>query len=121
MAHRALFTALILLLGLPQITWGQVAGPEPGAIQGRVLGERRSGANPLGNAVVSLQSPTRFFTVSADSLGRYRVDEMEPGPWRVKATYVGFRATTAIVRVPDGGTVDLDLSLRWEPIPKNPT
>jgi hypothetical protein len=116
MALRILISALLLLAGTPPSSWSQVVEPETGTVRGRILAERRAGPDVLPNAVVSFQSLARNVTVVADSLGRYQATGLEAGPWRVRAVYVGFRSTSAVIRVPESGQVELDLSLRWEPI-----
>lgn len=53
----------------------------------------------------------RFFAVT-DADGRYRIDQVPPGTYRVTAWYEGIAVQTLRVSVPVGGTADLDFRLR---------
>ena len=111
--------ALFLWILVPYAAEAQV--PEethrpPGAIQGAILGARRAEAIPLANAIVSITSGYRHFTVTADSQGRYKVTDLSPGTWRVRAVHVGYHTLSAAVQVPSQGVVTLDLSLNWDPV-----
>jgi plastocyanin len=54
----------------------------------------------------------RFFAVTDDQ-GRYRIDRVPPGTYTVTAWYEGVVQQSRTITVPDeGGTVDLDFSLR---------
>jgi plastocyanin len=53
----------------------------------------------------------RFFAVT-DQNGRYRIDQIPPGTYRVTAWYEGIALETERVTIPAGATVDLDFRLR---------
>jgi plastocyanin len=53
----------------------------------------------------------RFFAVT-DQNGRYRIDQVPPGTYRVTAWYEGIALETERVTIPAGATVDLDFRLR---------
>jgi hypothetical protein len=53
----------------------------------------------------------RFFAVT-DAEGRYRIDQVPPGTYQVTAWYEGISQVTQRVTITDGGTADLDFSLR---------
>jgi hypothetical protein len=53
----------------------------------------------------------RFFAVT-DAEGRYRIDQVPPGTYQVTAWYEGIAEQTERVTISDGGTADLDFSLR---------
>ena len=53
----------------------------------------------------------RFFTVT-DQDGRYLIEQIPPGTYRVTAWYEGIALQTAPVTIPAGGTADLDFRLR---------
>jgi plastocyanin len=52
-----------------------------------------------------------FFAVT-DAEGRYRIDDVPPGNYSVVAWNEGLPSETKPVAVPDGGTTELDFSLR---------
>ncbi|HEY3384409.1 MAG TPA: carboxypeptidase regulatory-like domain-containing protein [Vicinamibacterales bacterium] len=53
----------------------------------------------------------RFFAVT-DQDGRYRIDRIPPGTYRVTAWYEGIAERTEQVTILAGGTADLDFTLR---------
>jgi plastocyanin len=53
----------------------------------------------------------RFFTVT-DEAGRYRIDQVPPGTYRVTAWYEGIAVQTQRVTISAAGTADLDFRLR---------
>jgi plastocyanin len=53
----------------------------------------------------------RFFAVT-DQNGRYRIDQVPPGTYRVTAWYEGIALQTGRVTIPAGATADLDFRLR---------
>jgi plastocyanin len=53
----------------------------------------------------------RFFAVT-DQNGRYRIDQIPPGTYRVTAWYEGIALETERVTIPAGATADLDFRLR---------
>ena len=53
----------------------------------------------------------RFHAVS-DAEGRYRIDRIPPGTYRLTAWYEGVARQTQEVTIPSGGTAELNFSLR---------
>jgi plastocyanin len=53
----------------------------------------------------------RFFAVTDES-GRYRIERVPPGTYRVTAWYEGAAQQSRQVTIPAGGTADLDFTLR---------
>ena len=53
----------------------------------------------------------RFFTVTYQD-GRYLIEQIPPGTYRVTAWYEGIALQTSPVTIPAGGTADLDFRLR---------
>ena len=56
----------------------------------------------------------------ADSLGRYRIEEVPQGTVRLRISHVAHRSARVTVAVPDGGTVSLDIDLEWSPLALQP-
>ncbi len=53
----------------------------------------------------------RFFAMT-DEEGRYRIEQVPPGTYRVTAWYEGIAQQTQRVTITDGGAAELDFSLR---------
>ena len=86
----------------------QEAGPGVAAtIQGRVL-ERGSDA-PVEAAAVRVEG-SALLSVT-DSLGRYRLDDVPPGPQVLRVEHVGYATTRTTVRVLPGGALTVDLEV----------
>ena len=100
---------------------GQVRRQEAeGIIRGRIFGRRGMSVSPLPNAVVDASSGRQRLTVVSDGFGDYAVTGLTPGRWRILAVHVGYEEMAAEVQVPPGGSVSLDVELRWEPVSLTP-
>ena len=53
----------------------------------------------------------RYFAISDDE-GRYHIENIPPGPYSVVAWHEGASADPRPVTVPDGGTAELDFSIK---------
>jgi hypothetical protein len=87
------------------------------APQGSLTGTVRdleTGA-PVPGAIVSL--PDQQQRTLTDSLGRYRLPGIAPGPHEVSAHRIGYGSWKVSVLVPDSGSVTVDFSLRPQPVP----
>ena len=95
---------ILLFLGLYcTAAWAQVTG----SIQGFVT-DAKSG-NPLPGA--NVQIVDTFLGASTDADGRYHLHDVEPGIYTLKASFIGYKADTAVVRVQVDRQVNLDFEL----------
>lgn len=81
-----------------------------GLILGRVL-DRETGA-PIPDAEVRLGESGRVAVT--DPVGRFLIDELEPGPYRIVVSHLAYGEDEDEVRVPDDRRV-LDLTVRLAP------
>ena len=75
---------------------------------------------PLPFAIIQISIPGEQRTTLADSLGRYRIEEVPRGTVRLTVSHVAHRSARVIVAVPDGKTVSLDIDLEWSPLALQP-
>jgi hypothetical protein len=102
-----LLAALVLCLWAPRAA----AAQEAAALRGQV---RDAAGAPLGGVQVSARGQgagTRRATVT-DAAGRYRLEGLPPGRYRVQARQLGFAPGEAEVVLARGGTPVLDFALR---------
>jgi TonB-linked SusC/RagA family outer membrane protein len=108
---------LAFILGLPAAVGGEVpgGGPEPGtadAAPGRIVGQvvDQADGSPLGTVQVYIPG-TGLGTLTDDD-GRYIIADVPPGLYRVEARRIGYALShRENVRVPDGGTVQVDFQM----------
>lgn len=91
---------------------GAGADGVPGAVRGTV--EAAGDGRPLAAAEVHLDGERAAVT---DSAGRFELRGVEPGPHRVRVTYLGFESREALVRVPAGDTVESAVRMQTDPVP----
>lgn len=118
----SLLAILLVLMGLVGIEPGpaplgafQVSEGE-GEIRGRILGRRGKSLTPLPNALVQITQGRHLRTAVSDAQGRYRLPGLADGRWRLQALHVGYDDLSAVVLVPQGRAVTLDVELRWKPV-----
>ena len=82
----------------------------------RVVGVVRDEATgePLAGALVSLPDLDR--TTSTDAGGRYVLPDVPPGPQHVLVRFIGHTQHALHALVPAGGTLEIDVTLRAEPV-----
>ncbi len=119
------FWALVFLtaVGLPSRGAGQEPDPAfrgAGGVEGLVSGRQRSASYPLPHVLLELSRGTDYRTAATDSLGRYRVQGLSHGRWRIHAVHVGYEGLSMEVLVPAGGVVELDMELMARPIRLDP-
>ncbi|HZD05468.1 MAG TPA: carboxypeptidase regulatory-like domain-containing protein [Longimicrobiales bacterium] len=107
---------LVLALGLltaslPQQRPDTVGRPPP-SIQGVVRAVEDGRRLPVPWALIEVIGPSRRRTVMADSAGRYRVDGIDAGFQRLRASQVGYETVEIEVHVPGGDSVEVDIVLR---------
>lgn len=82
-----------------------------------VVRDEETGA-PLAGAVVTLRDLERG--VPTDAAGRYELRDVPPGPQHLGVQRVGYAARTLHALVPRGGTLEINVALRPEPIRLTP-
>ncbi len=95
-------------------------GLPSGAIEGVVRTHEGPDVRPLPFAIVQATMPGKQRTILADSLGRYRIEALPPGPVRLRVSHVAHRSARLSVAVPEGETVSVDIDLEWSPIELRP-
>lgn len=89
----------------------------PGVIEGRVV-------DPQGRPVRdgALDQLALFGDIGLDTIGigfgsdgRFRLERMLPGPWRITAEKDGFESASVVVDVPPGGVATIEIVLRPAP------
>ncbi|MEZ0334866.1 MAG: carboxypeptidase regulatory-like domain-containing protein [Gemmatimonadales bacterium] len=82
----------------------------------RVVGVVRDEATgePLAGALVSLPDLDR--TTSTDAGGRYVLPDVPPGPQHILVRFIGHTQHALHALVPAGGTLEIDVTLRAEPV-----
>lgn len=86
------------------------AGPvqlAPGSIAGRVTDKKAGTA--LAGATVVIEGSSRSATTGND--GRYRIADVAPGAYTLRARYIGYAPATASATVSEGQEVTADLAL----------
>ena len=91
-----------------------------GAIEGVVRTHEGTHARPLPYAIIQVSTLGKQRVTLADSLGRYRIEEVPQGTVRLRVSHVAHRSARVTVAVPDGGTVSLDIDLEWSPLALQP-
>ena len=83
---------------------------------GSISGTLRDGVTnePLGGAVIAVLDLNRSAVADAD--GRYRFDRVPPGTHALLVRRIGYAPRTLEALVPAGGSVDITVALRAEPI-----
>jgi outer membrane receptor protein involved in Fe transport len=100
----ALVLATLLGLGLT----GPASAAEPGGrLEGKVSD---TSGGPLPGAHVSVEGPV-FKDVTAGAGGVFRVSDLKPGEYKVRASLQGFKAAEAAVKVAAGEMAGVALSL----------
>ncbi len=85
-----------------------------GVLHGRILSST-TGA-PIAGASVSIRHGNSFLLLVTDDEGRYRASGLTPGDALVVAQALDHAGLEAVVRIPAGGTVALDLELELRPV-----
>ncbi len=96
--------ALSLLFGTP----GTVAGQKTGRIEGVIADAETD--EPLPGANVLLAGTDEGTAAGAD--GRFTIADVEPGPYTLEATFVGFQAQARDVTVSEGETTRVEFALQ---------
>ena len=116
---RFLQAATIVLFAVK--AWGADALPfertqAPSVIAARIVGEVRDDGTglPIPGAAVSLPDLER--TAVSDSIGRYVLDDVPPGPQHLQARSLGYAPRMLHALVPRHGEVEINLSLTARPI-----
>lgn len=115
--------AALAALALPTGANGQVSPTDPpgrGAVEGAVTGRQSSSAYPLPHVLLQLARGRDTRTAVSDSAGRYRVDGLAPGLWRVHAVHVGHETLSMDILVPGEGSLVVDMELSSRPILLDP-
>ena len=94
--------------------------PTHGTIEGVVRGYEQTSGRTLAFATVEAATPGGHRTAAADSLGRYRFEDLPAGLVRLRISHPGHRSARVDVQVPAGGTVSLDVDLERRPILLSP-
>lgn len=112
-----LIVALLLLVGagMSPLVAAQNASPRSvdtdGAVTGVVVDARQG--EPLPGANVRVAGTTTGTTT--DLNGRYRIDDLAPGTYDLRFSFVGFQQKTVTgVEVTAGGTTEIDVTLAEE-------
>jgi len=92
------------------------AQPAPGEIHGTVTGQRMGVNSPLGYAIVEVVGPEGTRATVTDHAGRYAVDGLAAGAFRLRASYVGYEDARVEVVIGGGSRVNLDLTLSPKPV-----
>ncbi len=84
-----------------------VSGKKAGSIEGTVI----DGITdlPLAKAQVTTTPPT--FSVTTDTTGGYKIDNVEPGTYRVRASKFGYDSAGVSISVSEGKITTADISL----------
>ena len=107
---------VLLLLLLP----GVLLGPFPGgaafaaSLVGRVVDAESGDALPF--AAVRLSQGASVRDLLAGNEGRFEAQGLEPGPWTVRVSYLGYETVERDVDVQSGTTVELLFALEVEAI-----
>lgn len=91
-------------------------GEERGAIEGTIVGKRRSSSAPLPYALLQGTNGRAYFSATTDSTGHFRVRDLAAGIWTVDVLHVGYRSLRVDVHVPRSGEVSLEVELPWAPV-----
>ena len=119
MTPRRLLAVLVLLIAAAsardaaaQIRRPEVPTASGGVVQGTVTTE--NGTIPLGGAVVSLSSERTVAqpTTISEGDGTFHFDALEPGEYRITATFEGFERFSTTVGVKWNETVQVSIDLR---------
>ena len=82
-----------------------------GVIEGVVRTHEGTNVRPLPFAIIQISIPGEQRATLADSLGRYRIEDVPPGTVRLRISHVAHRSARVTVAVPHGETVSLDIDL----------
>jgi hypothetical protein len=96
--------------------WGAARAQPTAVVRGRVLADATE--TPIRGAQVSASSLAR--TATTDSLGRYRLEGIPPGPQIIWVRRMGFAPLSTVQRLTAGDTLDLELTLvaSAQPLPE---
>ncbi len=96
----------------PDTANGSVVGTVRGTLQGRT--------EALPGALIQVRARQLERTTVADSLGRYRLDDLPTDMVRVRVSAIGYEPVTMDVLVPARSTVRLDVELPARPLALSP-
>ncbi|MBN1485028.1 MAG: carboxypeptidase regulatory-like domain-containing protein [Chloroflexia bacterium] len=113
MKERWAFGIILLLL----LGGGCVGSQDSGTISGRVLDAHEG--SPIASANVSTKPPTSSVTTDAD--GRYSIQKVPPGNYRVSASKAGYADADIEITVVRGSTTTADIHLLFEGQPETST
>ena len=99
--------AMVILLLIPSESFSQLTGK----IAGRVT-ERTSGSVLIGANIIILNTT---IGTAADQQGNYTISRIEPGTYKIKASYLGYQAQIIDVTVQANKTVIVDFTLEETP------
>ncbi|TVR64042.1 MAG: hypothetical protein EA422_07850 [Gemmatimonadales bacterium] len=106
------FLRLLVVLGvLGSASAAAAQSPVPGGVEGRITEVE---GPPLRGVTVEViaegeEDPAR--TVGTDENGFFRADGLEPGPYRLRISRIGFQAVDVSVEIPEGERVRQDVEL----------
>jgi len=104
---KKIIVTLLLTLSVPVLVFAQ-----NGTISGKVT-DQETGA-PLAGANVSIVGTS--MGAAADIEGKYSIDNVPPGTYQVRASFIGYQQTMASVNVVVGETATLNFDLNAEAI-----
>ena len=123
-SSRALRAAALLAVfaNVPSMAHAQVRATDPAmaSIGGVVTGIFDGRRTPLANALVEALVATTRRTVLADSVGRYRFENLPAGEIRLTVMHAGHASLSVEVLVPPRADVRVDLELQAEPVELDP-
>ncbi|HKA60705.1 MAG TPA: TonB-dependent receptor [Gemmatimonadales bacterium] len=90
----------------------QIAGAGRGSISGAL--RDLSTGDPLAGAVVTVMNLDRSVITDAD--GRYRIDRLNAGSYRLTVRRIGYAPRTLQALVPPDGNIEITIALQAEPI-----
>lgn len=113
----ALLPALVVVWVLG---WQAPAVAQTGSVSGRVTDARSGDALPGSNVVVLTQQGTFVAGSSTDQEGNYAIENLRPGIYVVKASFIGYSDNSQEIELKSGSTLSVDLKLSESPITSDP-
>ena len=104
---RGLLLALLVLAGLGFTSSAEAAG----TVKGKITDARNNTPLPYANVVIL---GTQLGAITQED-GSYKIANVPPGTYNIQASYVGYvNASKAQIAVAEGGTAEVDFSLKDE-------
>ena len=110
-------TLFVVVFVVATVIWGLSAQTDRGSLAGTV---KDVSGTPLAGVTVEASGPMTAKTVS-DAGGRYRIVNLLPGDYTIKATVAGFSLTSARARVTARSETSLPIEMRAAPLPETAT